>query len=76
MRRKKEVIIKMRLGAKASRVRTMIIFKVVTSWFGVFGALRLRFTVGILTSGAAKRHAQKSTKRKIFFKSESLVKSI
>ena len=65
--RKKLVIIKIRLGASASKVKMISTFRLVTSWDGVSGALRLRFIVG--TVGAAKERANSEIISKKAFKS-------
>lgn len=63
---KKEVIMKIMLGARASMVKTMMIFSVVTSWLGVSGALRLKFTVGMVASAPKTLKANKMSKKTLF----------
>lgn len=65
--RKNEVITKIIVGARASMVKTMTILSTVTSCFGVFGALRLKFTVGIVASGAANITPQSKKSKKSLF---------
>lgn len=58
-------------------VKTMTMFNVVTSWLGVSGALRLKFTVGIVAS-AAKITLKKpliNNNVKIFFKNKPWLKN-
>jgi len=59
---RKLVITKTRDGAKTSRVKTMMRFRLVTRSLGSFGAERDRFTVGIVTVSAAKRDRDKDIK--------------
>ena len=70
MSRKKLVIINTREGASVRTVRTSRTFSELTSWVGVVGALRLRFTVGIVTlsSPIATAAKIKNSKNVSFFK--------
>ena len=69
MSRKKLVIIKTSEGASVRTVRTSRTFSELTSWVGVVGALRLRFTVGIVTlsSPIATAAKIKNSKNVSFF---------
>ena len=60
---KNDVATKTIVGAKANIVKTMTIFKTVTNCCGVSGALRLKFTVGTVTSGAANKKDDKNNNK-------------
>lgn len=67
IKRKKLVIINKSDGAKASKVKTIITFKLATKLAGVSGALRLRFMLGIFS--APKEQTNKPKSKKMLFKS-------
>lgn len=62
IRRKKLVIKNISDGASASRVKTIITFRLVTSCAGVSGALRVRFIVGIVCAPKELTNSVKNSK--------------